>query len=304
MEWSTPAAPWSGGTHTLYVHGQDEWGNWGPFQSLSFEVLGTGPVPPQAPTNVRASLVGVASGDVLIQWDLSISEPDVLNYEVWFGTTYDASTATYVFLGSVAGGVASFTHSGAGDGDPNSYFYCVLATNAAGDSACAGQAAKYTRMLQAGPQLVSVPIQPADPSVTAVFGTAEYRWVKAFDACGSQEWVSYDVGKQTNTLATVSRDAGYWVDSLSAGLWTVAGTVPTSTQVSLCDGWNLIGYASMTDDAVGSVLGAVSWERVEGYDTGTAPYYLQQLGAADLMTNGFGYWVLVTGDQPPFTITF
>ena len=304
VEYTYVAAPWGGGTHTINVHAQDEWGNWGPFQSLQFEVLGIGPVPPQPPSNVRASLTGAGFADVLIEWDLSPSEPSVDNYEIYYGTTYDASTASYNLLTSVAGGLSSHLHVGAGDGDANNYFYCVVAVNAQGPSICAGQAAKYTRFLNAGPQLVSIPIQPSSTAVDEVFKTAEYAWVRGFDACGSNDWSAYNVDKKTNTLTTVSRAMGYWVGVVTAGYWTVAGRVPASTGVAICDGWNLIGYASMTDETVGNVLASIPWIRAEQYDAAQGPYFLTGMNPTGLMTNGYGYWILVAGDQGTVTINF
>ncbi|MFQ5811409.1 MAG: TolB family protein, partial [Armatimonadota bacterium] len=83
------------------------------------------------PTNVTAALSGVSSQDVTITWEASLSEDGewgpVWDYQVWFGQTFSSSSSGYDLLATLPRGTTDFIHAGAGQGDPNTYFYAVRA---------------------------------------------------------------------------------------------------------------------------------------------------------------------------------
>ncbi len=59
-----------------------------------------------------------------------------------------------------------------------------------------------------------------------------------------------------------------WVTATAPTLLPVSGTLPATTTIELCDGWNLIGFPAgeprHPQVALSSIAG--KWERIFGYD--------------------------------------
>jgi hypothetical protein len=251
------------------------------------------------PTDLRASLEGPGYADVQLSWTLSIDDGggqnDVVAYDVYYGTAYDAGGAGYVLLGSTPAGAGVFTHSGGGQGDPDDYFYCVEVRDASGNANITGeQAGKFTRWLDAGMQLVSVPLELADWSLQGVLKTVDFSEAWTFDPGQGDPWASFSDAKVTNDLGSLNRGRGVWVDVRTAGYFTVAGAVLPQTTITLEGGWNLVGYPSFSGTyTVADLAADVSAERVEGYDPATGPYYLRELSPPETLQAGDAYWVKV-----------
>lgn len=98
-----------------------------------------------------------------------------------------------------------------------------------------GEPAEFELSLSEGWNLVSVPIEPDNPSVTAVFGDAVRGPVWAWD------------GDHYRAAEDISPAVGYWVygieglDAEVGGVRTVTGTLASVTATALTPGWHLVG---------------------------------------------------------------
>jgi len=254
------------------------------------------PLPPEM---LGCRLTGGTFQHVVLEWALSGDDGgldnDVTGYDVYYGTTYDATGASYALLGSVPAGSTTFTHIGGGSGG-TVYFYQVYAHENTGRlTAAADQCAKFARSLSAGSQLVSVPVELGDWSVASVFQTISWSRARTFvnPAGQGKNWLSNDNQKPWADLTTLSRTMAVWVKVDADGFWRVAGLVPHSTEIPLEVGWNFIGYPSFTAKTVGQVLAGIEYQTIEGY-ANDPPFNLHRLSAADMMSAGNGYWVHVS----------
>ena len=260
-----------------------------------------GPIedPPAPPEIASADLDGPGLVDVRVEWhpsaDDGAGERDVVAYEIWSGTAYDPTGASYALVATVPAGTTSYSAGGQGVGDPADRFYVVRAVDVGGTTSNAsGQAAKVARFLGAGDHLLSLPLAASDSSTAAVLRTIPWTRVRTYDAA-SQAWPSSIAGKPWNALATLDRTEGFWVNVSADAWWVVAGLVPAATDVPLWAGWNLIGYPSFVDRTVAQALAGAPYDAVEGYAP-VAPYYLRRMAPGDGMAAGAGYWVHATAD--------
>ncbi len=288
---------WTPGTHRVWVRCQDASGaqNWGLGSYVDIEVTGTaGDTTVLPPTGIGAQLTGVGYADVEITWILSgddgAGESDVVAYDIYAATTYDAGRVGYALVDTVAAGSGSYGHAGAGHGDPANRFYYVEARDDNSNTAAtADQAAKITRAVSPGPQLLATPVLTSkDPAV--LFQTLQYDWVRHYDATQGQ-WITYWTANRVSGLLNVEHENALWVNVLGAATFTVAGRVPTTTAIDLVAGWNFIGYPAMDARQVADVFAGQPVSRVEGYSAAAGPYYLREFAGTDLMEPGTGFWV-------------
>jgi hypothetical protein len=293
------------GTHTVWIHGQDAATNWGTYYNASFEIIA---VPPdrrvEAPTGLMAELSPTPFQDVYITWTLSADdgagENDVVQYNVYRGTAYDPSGASYGLIGAVSAGSGGYTDAGTGDGDPNDYFYYVEAVDDdANTASTADQAAKVARALAAGPQLISNLLWEADMTLTTVLQTLSFDRVWTYDPMAPNPWLDYDVTKPYSVAPMTDNTAGAWVNVLSADTLTYAGVVPTpSIDIQLYTGWNLVAYPSFsTTYTLADFIADTGATTVETYDAAGGPYFLRKMtNPAEAFVPGSAYWADVPGD--------
>ncbi|MCJ2564192.1 MAG: fibronectin type III domain-containing protein, partial [Candidatus Thermoplasmatota archaeon] len=267
--------------------------------SIPFPITTILVLPPiHPPTDVTASLEGVAHEDVRISWTPSEDDPaSVDHYTVYYGTIFNPDGNGYSILDIVPKGSGSVLHVGGGDGDPQNYFYVVCAVSASGGSICSpGQAGKFTRSLSNGPNLISVPLIQSNESVETVLQTVEYDKVWFYDS-PSQEWKWHMTSKgYRRGLWNVNLTMGLWVNISGDCNFTVAGAVPVQTAIHLHEGWNLVSFPSFKPMyTVADLKVETGATRVEGYDL-APPYYLRVLGGAEVLQVGYGYWVKVQAD--------
>lgn len=254
-----------------------------------------------APTALSAELSGAMDRDVRITWTPSIDEGSTYfaNYAVYRGMTYSRYGKGYSFVGSTLAGNTEFVDLGRGHGDPNSYFYYVQVNSTTGFAAkSTSQVAKFTKYLETGVNLLSVPILAINSSIESLLRTVSwdrawtyYRWDTA------DPWKSHAVGKPFSDLTEIKPTAGIWVNILIPGYFTVAGAVPGDTQVPLKAGWNLVGFPSFkTDYYVSHARVATSCEKVEAFDGSRPPYWLRELLPNEVLMAGNAYWLKVPQD--------
>ncbi len=159
--------------------------------------------------------------------------------------------------------------------------------------------------LSAGWNFISVPKEPADPSIAVVLRDAltAVKVVWGYDN-ESKTWLRYypcDLSGTPNTLDRIHSGKGYWVYLDAPGRLSVALTdIPVS--VNLSEGWNLIGYGGMDRKFLSSALSTIAnkWSLLWNWDNGT--WYGRHETMASMpqpiqpLTNfyqGKAYWVKV-----------
>jgi parallel beta-helix repeat protein len=257
---------------------------------------------PRPPMAVGASLSGKDFENVTLIWSPS---PDdgmgfgiVTGYRIYRHIFYDSSLLNYKLIASLPNGTFSFVDSLAGEGNPKTYFYQVCALDLNGNLTCSkNQAAKYTRTLWKGLNLVSVPLAQSDESIETVFQTVAYDKIWRYDS-RSQEWTSIIKSKPyPGDLENVNHSVGVWIDVTEESNFTVAGVVPLTTTIHLHTGWNLVGFPSFQILYFARYLRAeTNATRVEGVHPFLPPYFLRIVLDDDALMTGYGYWVEVENE--------
>ena len=296
----TAAAPWPVGNECFWIHALDAAVNWGPHESRCTSIASTGGVdttPPLQATLTQGLLVS-AGADVRITWQAAPDEGQIggtVLYRVFRAT---AIGGPYVQVGGDILGTGSppapYTDVGAGDPAPSAmYFYLIRTVDGAGNVAdSTSRAAKFSADLAAGVSLVSFPVVAADTSLGGLLQTLTFRGAWTYDGCTGM-WLTYSSVRPAgqNSLRTVARFQGLYVDLAAPDRLTVAGLVPTTTRVQLCGGWNLVafpGFASMTAGQVRTATGASA---VLEFDPTAPPGLTRTMAPGDPMRSGRGYWI-------------
>ena len=179
-----------------------------------------------------------------------------------------------------SGNTESFTVTGLSPG--NTYYFSLKTADEVPNWSELSNVAACLRIpLKAGWNMVSVPVTPADNSVSAVFpGVAVvYTWDP--------------VSKTYTVPGTVEPDIGYWVAVIQDATITVTGAPVETWTGSIAAGWNMIGsvisnasIADPDDSPGGSVQPFAYW-----WDPDTKTYVF-----TTEIQPGKGYWVAATQD--------
>jgi hypothetical protein len=256
---------------------------------------------PPPPVNLSANLEGVAFEDVNISWERPVTggnESSVYRYDIYYGDTYNCNGDGYALLVSLQASNDShhyYVHGGAGEGDPDNYFYYVCSVNSTNHSSCAfDQAGKFTYPVSKGPSLVSIPLIQSDEGVQTVLQTVQ--WDKAWSYDSSvREWKWYMKYKPyEGELERIDISEAYWISITESSNLTVAGIVPVGRLIGLNEGWNLVGFPSFREDyTVVDLKSSTATERIEVFDALCPPYYLGLMSDGDTLQAGVGYWIKV-----------
>lgn len=159
--------------------------------------------------------------------------------------------------------------------------------------------------------LVSMPTEQADTDPTAVLAgiVGDYNTVFAYDGCNPADpWQIYDPAAPpvTNDLTAVDHTIGFWIQATTDTALPVSGSVPPTTTIELCTGWNLIGMPTEQARPVRNALFSIEgkYTLVFGYNPADTedPWELYDVNAPawandlQMMQPGRGYWVLATED--------
>jgi hypothetical protein len=264
------------------------------------QIIGDLRPPVNHPKNLEIKLSGENYKDIKITWTDS-ADPSVTGYDVYRATTLDGE---YMLQAAdISPGTQTWNDYDAGDGNYNTYFYYVNATNSAGSSQSDEKVGKFVRELSIGRELISIPLIQFDSKLTTVLQTiaGNYDHVQWYDTTDTTDhWKTYSTSKPSgfNDLSNVEHKTALWITMVSKDNLTVVGKVPSSTSIQLYEGWNFVGYASFINRTVEDALSTI-WnhvEQVEGFDEIDSPYFLNTLANIDIMTAGNGYWIKVTED--------
>ncbi len=179
----------------------------------------------------------------------------------------------------------------------------------AGPFALTEAAGAQTLNLEAGWNLVSLTVTPADPAPTSVFAdaAAELEFVTGFS--GGATFFDPNGLPFLNTLSALNGGRGYWVKVSDNVTVTVEGTpLPDGFTLPLQAGWNLIGYwrnaVRGPFDLFASLIAANRLQFVTGFSGGATffnPSGLSFLNTLASLQRGRGYWVRVSQADPAFT---
>jgi parallel beta-helix repeat protein len=267
-----------------------------------YPLMATSMIPARPPIMMRAELTGQMYEDVTITWDLSpddgVGANPVVGYIIHRNMTYDLTGLGYSSIASLPAGTSEFIDNLAGEGDPKDYFYQVCAVDQNNNASCAGvQAGKFTRPLSKGPNLISIPLVQSDEATEKVLQTVEFDKAWSFIAV-ENKWKWFMTFKPyKGDLRTVNNGMGIWVNVTAESNLTVAGVVPSNTQIQLYAGWNLVSFPSFDSDyLVSDLKSEIGAVRTEGIDLLASPYHLKVLSDADNLEAGYGYWISLQAD--------
>ncbi len=270
-----------------------------PISADTIAGLATTPSPPRI---LEAFLSGVNSENVTILWDPSpddgAGKNNVIRYDVYRGSAYDSTGSSYILHVSVPAGTSHYVDGQAGNGDPSSLFYEICAVSLNNNTGCAEtQAAKSVRPLLEGPNLLSVPLIQSHDRIETVLQTV--KWDKAWSYNSSiQKWKWHMKFKPyIGDLERIALTDGFWINVTEVSNLTVAGIVPSTTAISLHEGWNLVGFPSFREDyTIADLKADVTTDRIEGFNASAPPYSLRLMLGGDILRTGYGYWMSVTAE--------
>ncbi len=159
-----------------------------------------------------------------------------------------------------------------------------------------------------GFNLISLPEEPADTDPAVVFAAldGQLEKVEAYDACDTADPEKvYDPADPAGSdLNAVDHRMGLWVAPTVATVLPSDGTLPASTTIDLCVGWNLIGFPAGEPRHPYTALSSIAgkWERIFGFDKFDEedpwevfdPVVPDWANDLRVMQPGRGYWLLVT----------
>jgi len=264
-----------------------------------YPLTSPGTIQQSSPRNVTAVLTGQYLENVTVGWDTSTDELTglVQRYDIYRGKRHSLDGSLYERIGSTPNGTDSYVDAFAGNGNASTFYYMVCSVNIGNTTACAdNQAGKFTRPLEKGPQLISIPLIQANEAIETVLQTVGYDKAWYYDS-SPQEWKWFMKSKgYRRGLWDVNHTIGLWVNVTQGSNLTVAGIVPAQTMIRVFEGWNLVSFPSFnTSYSVLDLKAEIRATKVEGYDL-ALPYLLRVLGDAEVLQTGYGYWVRVEAD--------
>jgi hypothetical protein len=154
----------------------------------------------------------------------------------------------------------------------------------------------FNLSINEGWNLVSVPLTPANTSITSVIPSesmscVQIIWYYDNTDPGAPAWKYFKPGRLTNTLTDVTDGMGFWICANSSFNFTVTGTLPLDNNVTIRNGWNMVGPKGLSSQAPADVYGDyyLTW----GF-TDNMWYYYKPSRPTNTLTQvepGRGYWI-------------
>ena len=166
--------------------------------------------------------------------------------------------------------------------------------------------------LQAGWNLISLPLDPLDSSTIAIFAPVMESFSKIYSyEPVSKNWQVYTANRETfdqpNSLYTLAVGNGYWVEMNSPATLTIRGSPVYDFRLNLREQWNYIGYPSTEERNVTSALQSIDglYYRMYSYDAQLKRYDLHNPYASvpepdvlGTMSPGKGYIIDMKANAP------
>ncbi|MFO7792577.1 MAG: C1 family peptidase [Candidatus Saliniplasma sp.] len=206
----------------------------------------------------------------LVSWNASPDDPDeVEQYNIYRSELQSGPWDESTFLDSVsADGNAQYQYvdTDKGIADEILWWYVVRTVGANGleeENTDAVQEPEVETSLfdvslttdtqTDGWNFVSFNLIPSDTSLTAILEDADYGITGSYDKlmyydAETDEWLSYIPGRDAhfNGLNSWDHTMGVWIQMNADDTLTVEGTEPTSTDITLNPGWNMVSLPSFS----------------------------------------------------------
>jgi serine protease AprX len=268
--------------------------------------------------DVLLNYSGPYTNDNWLNWTLSpddgAGDNDVIFYNIYRSVNQFGPWDGSAYIDSVFAGMDSYIDPGCGEVDGIHWWYIVRAEDTVGNEETNVNAVPepavptFNIPVIVDWNFISSPLIPSNISVPNVLldldSDTTWTILQYYDAAdGTDPWKTYCSLKPAslNDLDVVNNTMGIWlyipdVGSLGDGFIKVTGAQPTTTNINLWAGWNLIGYPSLTERNISDALAGTGYDRpVEGFNA-TAPYRLSPLADTYSMKPSEGYWVHVPVD--------
>jgi hypothetical protein len=169
---------------------------------------------------------------------------------------------------------------------------------------------EFDIQLSVGWNLISFPLIPKDTGVVSVLSSIseDYSIILEYNASDNSDyWKKFDPKAPFgNDLTNIEPGKGYWIMMTSADILPVNGIKPTSTNIDLRTGWNLIGYNSLDIQPVADALSSISgnYSIVWAYNASDTTDHWKKYDPSVTFGNdltivepGKGYWIMMTSDD-------
>jgi hypothetical protein len=168
-----------------------------------------------------------------------------------------------------------------------------------------------TISLSAGLNLISLPLEPLNPSISALTEKLSpcLRQVLAYtrDAEGNDSRLFYDPSQlDQSTLSSMEPGKGYWVEMTCPGEMTIVGN-RTTNSISLTVGENIVGYNSLTPLPISTALAGIAnkYTSVRAYEGDQWIFYdpSDETGSTlKVLRPGSGYFIEEVTEETPWTL--
>ncbi len=260
---------------------------------------------------------GNGTEDNFLTWGASPDDPErVTSYNIYRSASEDVSG--YEFIDTVnADGTESYSYvdHDRGTADDILWWYKVYSYREGQEGAGTdpvmepgGNVTLFDIPLTTGGEaagwnFVSFNLMPSDTSLTAILDhphygiSGNYTKVMYYDIT-ADEWSSYVPGRSAihNYLHTWTHRMGLWIHMNANDTLTVEGYVPTSTDVTLYPGWNMVGLPSESSGNHGLPTEVTK----VGYFNAATEYNLayDYEPANYTFEPGQGYWIYNSAAEP------
>jgi hypothetical protein len=227
------------------------------------------------------------------------SEPEAAGYRLYYGKAM-GNYESVIDVGNQT------TYNLSDLEDAKAYYFVVTAYDALGRESDFSSELRYpdpfstTISLSAGMNLISLPVEPLNPSVSSLTEQLSSCLVNVSSYVNdTYVWESYDPTQlDQNTLSTLEPGKGYWVEMACPGEMTVVGN-RTTNPITLIPGQSLVGYNSLTPFPISQALASIAnkYTMVWAYEDDEWKYYdpVNEAGSTlQVLTPGSGYWIEVT----------
>ncbi len=184
----------------------------------------------------------------------------------------------------------------------NSQDYALVAYNAMDGTQDTFDISLYAGGDADGWNFVSFNLGPLDVTLESILEnethgiSGSYDRLMYYDA-ETDGWLTYVPGRADhfNTLEAWNHRMGMWIRMSATDTLTVEGYVPTSTDITLYSGWNMVGLPSSTSGNHGLPAEVT----IVGYFDATAEYNLayDHNSEAFVFEPGKGYWLYNSADE-------
>ncbi len=267
----------------------------------------------------------------LVTWDASSDDPsEVSHYNIYRSEFTDGPWDGTALIDSVtADGSVNYSYvdENKGMADEIYWWYVVRAVGTNGleeenvnsmQEPGAGMDVFNIDIYQGGDakgwNFVSFNIEPSDTTLETILSGIDGSYDKVMYYSSRRigderisKWLSYSTGRQDhyNDLSHWNHTMGLWIHATADATLTVEGYAPSTTDITLHPGWNMVGYPSDTGATASSTLpNQVTkvgvFDALQEYNIN----YVSDLSSVT-MNAGNGYWVYNDADEPViWTVTY